>query len=359
MIPITRRSLFASALSLPLATSIPSTGAAARQDLPSDGPWPMPDWPSAAPADLDFDPALPELLASAARATPSVTGVVVTRRGAIAADYWADGWGPDTPLDIRSCTKSVVGALVGRARHDGLLPDLAVTIGDLIPERIPPEADPAVASISLWSLLTMTSGLQWDWQADYQRIEAAADPVAYVLSQPIVAPQGTFYAYNSGGSHLIGLMVAAAASMPLEAFARESLFEPLGIDPAGWRRSPQDEVIGGYGLQVTPQEMARLGYLFLRGGEWNGERLIATEYVEQSTVVQASGDPTGGNPYGYQWWVTDATGYAAYYALGYGGQYVYVVPALDLVVAVAVGNIDVPLYAPRPIIESTIVPLAY
>ncbi len=355
---LTRRTLLGATIAPLLGRAAPPS-ATARQATPAADAWPMPAWPTAAPADLGFDPALPELLTSAALAAPSVTGVVVTRRGAIAAKYWAEGWGPDTPADIRSCTKSFVGALVGCARHDGLLPDLAVTIGDLIPERIPAGADPAVAGITLWSLLTMTSGLQWDWQTDYQRIEAADDPVAYVLGQPIVAPQGAFYAYNSGGSHIIGLMVAAAAGKPLEDYAGEALFDPLGIAPAGWRRYPQGEVIGGYGLQITPQEMARLGYLYLRGGDWNGERLIATDYIAQSTTVQASGDPTGGTPYGYQWWITDATGYQAFYALGYGGQYIYVVPALDLVVAVAVGDIDVPLYAPRPIIESTIVPLAY
>jgi CubicO group peptidase (beta-lactamase class C family) len=352
---LTRRSLVGAALALPVTGPV----AAARQATPPAGTWPVPSWPTAAPADLGIDPALPELLTSAALAAPSVTGVVVTRRGAIAAEYWAEGWGPDRALDIRSCTKSVVGALVGRARRDGLLPDLSVTIGDLIPDRIPAGADPAVAGITIWSLLTMTSGLQWDWQTDYERIEAAEDPVAYVLGQPIVAPQGTFYAYNSGGSHIIGLMVAAAAGMPLEEYAREALFEPLGIVPATWRRYPQGEVIGGYGLQVTPREMARLGYLYLRGGEWSGERLLTAAYVEQSTIVQASGDPTGGAAYGYQWWVTGATGYNAFFALGYGGQYIYVVPALDLVVTVGVGDIDVPLYAPRPIIESTIVPLVY
>lgn len=355
---LTRRSLLGTAL-VPLFGYAVPPATSARQAAPPADTWPMPTWESAAPADLGFDPALPDLLAGAALAAPSVTGVVVTRQGAIAAEYWAEGWGPDTALDIRSCTKSVVGALVGRARHDGFLPDLSVTVGDLIPERIPAGADPAVAEITLWSLLTMTSGLQWDWQTDYQRIEAAADPVTYVLGQPIVAPQGTFYAYNSGGSHIIGLMVAAAAGMPLEEYAREALFDPLGIAPAGWRRYSQGEVIGGYGLQITPQEMARLGYLYLRGGEWTGERLIAAEYIAQSTIVQSTGDPTGGEPYGYQWWVTAATGYDAFYALGHGGQYIYVVPALDLVVAVAVGNIDVPLYAPRPIIEATIVPLAY
>jgi CubicO group peptidase (beta-lactamase class C family) len=355
---VSRRALIGAAISGAIGAHRHRDAFGQVEATPAAG-WPGADWPRAAPADLDLDPALPDLLAGAAQAAPSVTGVVVTRRGAIAAEYWAPGWGPNDPVDIRSCTKSFVSALVGRARHDGLLPDLSVTIGDLIPKRIPAGADPAVAGITLWSLLTMTSGLAWDWQTDYERIEAAEDPVAYVLSQPIVAPQGAFYAYNSGGSHLIGLMVAAAAGMPLEEYAQEALFAPLEITLRGWRRYPQGEVIGGYGLQIVPADMARLGYLYLRGGMWNGEQLITPEYVEQSTIVQSSGDPTGGNPYGYQWWITNATGYDAFYALGYGGQYIYVVPWLELVVAIAVGDIEVPLYPPRPIIEWTIVPLAY
>ncbi|HYH11204.1 MAG TPA: serine hydrolase, partial [Thermomicrobiales bacterium] len=219
--------------------------------------------------------------------------------------------------------------------------------------------DPGVADITLLSLLTMTSGLQWDWQTDYPWLEASDDPVALTLGQPIVAPQGEVYVYNSGGSHIIGLMVAAATGMPLEQYAQEALFAPLGITAHAWRRTPQGEVIGGYGLQITPPDMARLGYLYLREGLWVDAPLVAPDYVEQSTTVQSAGDPTGGTPYGYQWWVTDASGYEAFFALGYGGQYIYVVPALDLVVAVAVGDIDVPLYAPRPIIEQTIIPLVY
>lgn len=356
MTRMTRRSLLGHAL----ATTIALEGVIEfRQGTPAGDPWPDTDWPRADPSELSIDSALPQLLASAAQAAPSVTGVLVIRYGQIAAEYWREGWAADDAIDIRSCTKSVVSALAGRARHDNLLPDLSITIGDLIPERIPAGADVGVGDITLWSLLAMTSGLQWDWQSDYQRLEAAEDPVALTLGQPIVAPQGELYVYNSGGSHIIGLMVAAAAGVPLEEYAQEVLFDPLGMTFHGWRRTPQGEVIGGYGLQLIPADMARLGYLYLRNGVWDGEQIITPEYVNQSTIVQSAGDPTGGTPYGYQWWVTSVTGYDAFFALGYGGQYIYVVPALDLVIAIAVGDISVPLYAPRPIIESTIVPLVY
>lgn len=360
MIRLDRRSLLKLAGVSPLMVVADDAGATGHLTAQTTSPleeWLDPAWPSASPEDLGVDPALPELLKTAAAASPSVTGVLVVRNGYIVADYWAEGWNASDPVDIRSCTKSFVSALAGRARAEGLLPSLSITIGELIPERIPADADPAVSDIPLWSLLTMTSGLKWDWRSDYERLEAAENPVALTLGQPVIAAPGELYVYNSGGSHIIGLMVAAATTMPLEEFASSALFQPLGITMEGWRRTPQDEVIGGYGLQIIPADMLRLGYLYLRGGRWKDDQLISSEYVEQSTIVQSSGDPTGGTPYGYQWWVSNASGYDAFFALGYGGQYIYVVPALDLVVAIAVGDISGSLSSPRPIIESTIIPL--
>ncbi len=321
--------------------------------------WPDLDWPSSFPANLNIDPCLPELLSLAAAEAPNVTGIVVIRYGHIAAEHWADGWSASAAVDIRSCTKSLLSALVGTALMDGLLPDLSITIGNLIPDRIPNNADPAVAEITLWSLLTITSGLQWDGIKDYERLEAADNPVTLTLSQPIVAPQGESYAYNSGGSHIIGLMVASAAKVPLEDYAANALFEPLGMSPANWRRTPQGEVIGGYGLTLRPADMARFGYLYLRNGLWHNTRLIATEYVRQSTTVQSAGDPRMNALYGYQWWISNRSGHNSFIAIGYGGNSVYVVPELDLIVVTAVGDIDVPLYPPRPIIESTVIPLVY
>lgn len=359
MIRISRRSFVGTTLAAAIWPVSRDSASSAQQDGQNGVAWPVPEWSRSSPEELGVDPFLPEAIVNAAFNAPSVTGIVVIRHGAIAAEYTADGWSPTDAADIRSCTKSVVGALVGTARHNTLLPDLGVTIGDLIPERIPSSADPRIASIPLWSLLTMTSGIAWDWSTDYERLEAAEDPVAYTLSQPVAFAPGESYAYNSGGSHLIGLMVAAAAEMPLEQYAISALFRPLDMLPGGWRRSPQGEVIGGYGLQLTPRDMGRLGYLYLQDGVWDGDQLIDPEYIEQSTIWQSSGDPTGGTPYGYQWWVSSATGYESFYALGYGGQFIYVVPALDLIVVTQVGDIDVPLYPPRPIIESTIIPLVY
>lgn len=315
-------------------------------------------WPVSDPANAMIDPSLPATLDAILPEYPAVTGVVVIRSGAIVFEHYQGAYGRNDVLDIRSVTKSVVGTLIGISLHRGELPGLDATIGELIPARIPADADPGVASITIRSLLTMTSGLEWDHHTDYERLEASDDPVKTTLSQPIVAEQGTAYVYNSGGSHLLGVMLEAVSGRKLEDYADDVLFQRLGIERGPWRTSPQGEAIGGYGLRLTPRDMARLGQLYLNRGAWNGAAVLSAEYVDAATTVQSSGDGTGGTPYGYQWWVTDASGHDAFFALGYGGQYVYVVPALELVCVIAVGyeNDLLELRSPRPIIENVIIP---
>jgi CubicO group peptidase (beta-lactamase class C family) len=229
-------------------------------------------------------------------------------------------------------------------------------VGETIPERIPEGADPRVADVTLWQWLTMTSGLQWDAYGDWQRLLAAPDWVAMTLGLPVVGIPGESYVYNTGGSHVLGVTVAKAAGMPLEDYADDVLFRPLGITPGDWMRSPQDEVSAGSGLEMTARDMLKLGQLYLRNGEWDGEQIIDPEYAAAATTWQSAGDSTGGwAGYGYQWWITATNaGYPAYFALGYGGQHIFVVPALDLVVVAAIArrvNRD-ELRTPRYLIES-------
>ena len=322
--------------------------------------WPTARWDTAAPEEKGVDPALlAEADARIPVELPNVSALLVVRDGAVIFEESYGGYDPEEPVDVRSVTKSVVGALVGIAIGDGTLA-LDDTVGALIPERIPAGADPRVAGITVASLLTMTSGLAWDASTDYQTLIASDDWVGLTLGLSVAHEQGAVYAYNTGGSHLLSVILTAVTGRDTAAFAGERLFGPLGIEPGRWRRSPQGETNGGFGLSLTPRDMAKLGYLYLNGGRWDGEQIVPEDYVRRSTAYQSAGDATGGTPYGRQWWVTEATGYAAFYALGYGGQYIYVVPDLDLV-AVMVAEKRVPpeeLRSPRWVIEGLVVPAA-
>jgi CubicO group peptidase (beta-lactamase class C family) len=203
--------------------------------------------------------------------------------------------------------------------------------------------------------LTMTSGLQWDANGDWQRLLAAPDWVEMTLGLPMVGIPGETYVYNTGGSHVLGLTVAKAAGKPLEDYADDVLFQPLGISPGDWMRSPQGEVSAGSGLELTARDMLKLGLLYLRNGEWDGKHIIDPDYADAATTWQSAGDATGAwAGYGYQWWITATdVGYPAYFALGYGGQHIFVVPALDLVVVAAIARRLDPeeLRTPRFLIE--------
>jgi CubicO group peptidase (beta-lactamase class C family) len=119
----------------------------------------------------------------------------------------------------------------------------------------------------------------------------------------------------------------------LEPLARDVLFGPLWIEvPEPWDRDPDGFEIVPYGLSLTPRDLARFGYLYLREGAWDGRRIVSEEWVSKSTVKRTEGGPPENCPYGYLWWTTDETGHRAFFAAGYGGQYVYVVPDLALVV---------------------------
>jgi CubicO group peptidase (beta-lactamase class C family) len=328
---------------------------AAQQTAP--GGWPAAGWQIAEPADHGVDPFTLEAVdARATSEVPALSALLAARHGVIIFERYYGGHDPERPINTRSVTKSVTSTLAGAALRQGLLTGLDQTTGEVIPGRIPENADPRVYDITLWQWLTMTSGLQWEAAGDWQRLLSAPDWVAMTLGLPVVGIPGQTYVYNTGGSHVLGVMVAAAAGKPLEDYAEEVFFGPLGIVPGRWMRSPQGEVSAGSGLAMTARDMLKLGYLYLRGGEWDGEPIVSPDYAAAATTWQSAGDATGAwAGYGFQWWITaTGAGYSAYFALGYGGQHIFVVPALDLVVVAAIARRVAPeeLRTPRYLIES-------
>jgi len=349
-----RRSLLAGMSGAALALAGGSS-TAARQAVADY--WPTHGWRVADPDEQGVDPfTLDAVDARAPDEVPALSALLAARHGYIVFERYYGGQDPERPINVRSVTKSVTGTLAGAALHAGRLNGLEQTVGETIPERIPEGADPRVADITLWQWLTMTSGLQWDAYGDWQRLLASPDWVAMTLGLPVVGIPGETYVYNTGGSHVLGVAVARAAGKPLEDYANETLFRPLGITPGDWMRSPQGEVSAGSGLELTPRDMLKLGHLYLRNGEWDGEQIIDPGYAAAATTWQSAGDSTGAwAGYGYQWWITaTGAGYPAYFALGYGGQHIFVVPALDLVVVAAIARRLDPeeLRTPRYLIES-------
>jgi CubicO group peptidase (beta-lactamase class C family) len=295
----------------------------------------------------------------AATNMPDVTGIVVVRSNGLAYErYFGDEYGVNNPVNIRSITKCVTGTLVGMAIDDGLL-SLDTTIGDAIPDLIPSGADPLTASITIENLLTMTSGWAWDIHADWATLTSAANWTELTLSLPVVYKPGTLYAYNTGGSHLLGVITQHVVDEHLALFADRRLWTPLTIDRPAWRRSPEGIVSGGAGIELTPRDLARFGLLSLRDGQWDGEQLVSAGWFPEATRFHIQGDTTGNAGYGYQWWVIDdANGFHAWFGLGFGSNYLYVVPAFDLVVVVLKGFETPPssVSIVRPFIEGWILP---
>lgn len=244
---------------------------------------------------------------------------------------------------VQSTTKSFMSALVGIAIARGDLPGVSATLGELLPHRN--IADPRKAAITLDNILTMTPGFEWEEDVSYWdpgndgiQVESTDDWVAYLLDKPLAHDQGTTYKYNSTNTQLMSEMVSTATGRPLNEFADELLFGPIGIKDYFWKDAPEGfkDVAGG--LYLKPQDLARFALLYEREGEWDGRQILPAEWVARSAEPHVA-DTSPANPdfnvgYGYQWWVyNDGTdGKPRMYGTwGWGGQFALIVPELDLI----------------------------
>jgi CubicO group peptidase (beta-lactamase class C family)/sugar lactone lactonase YvrE len=323
--------------------------------------WPTAGWSTAAPEEQGMDPAL---LAQVSQRVPAelslLSAVVVVRGGEIVFEDYYNGQVADEPIHLWSVTKSVTSMAIGMAVDEGLL-RLDQTLGELIPERIPAGADPRTASVTVEQLLTMTSGWVWDSPTDFLHLDDAPDWAARTLGLPMACDPGACYAYNSGNAHLLSVILQTVTGQTEADFLQSRLFAPLGIARPTWRQSPQGETAGAFGLELNARAAAKLGYLALNQGVWDGQQIVPAEWIATSTAQHSSGTNADGTnfgnaSYGYLWWVTETAGYPAYFALGYGAQVIYVVPGLDLVTVAVIAEPNAELQQdPIPLIEELIV----
>jgi CubicO group peptidase (beta-lactamase class C family) len=323
-------------------------------------------WPVAAPAKEGLDPklvcAIGRHFENWQEADPH--GVVVVRHGVLVYDHYFTGdderdWKPlrDVPHDastlhnMESITKSVVALLVGIAFDRGWLTNLNAPVFSFFPEYADLR-NPDNDGVTLRDLLTMTSGLAWPEHslpynnpANLQRQMAEApDPYRFVLEQPVETTPGTMWNYNGAGVRLLGVILKKVSAVPLDQFAKEGLFDPLGIKDWEWERLANGDPNASGGLRLRPRDLAKIGQLVLDHGAWHGKQIVSAAWIRD---MIASHSPPGwvftwgGDAYGYLWWLgrstVDGRDIDWVGGNGYGGQRLYVVPSLNLVVVVTAG----------------------
>jgi CubicO group peptidase (beta-lactamase class C family) len=324
-------------------------------------------WPLAAPESVNLTsaticPMVKWLNASRER---NVHAVLVARHGTLVFEAYFSGndehwgqavgeivFGPKTKHDERSVTKSIVALVVGIAIDRGWIKGVDEPVLSFFPEYADlrtPDKD----RITLRHLLTMSAGLEWheygipytDDANSENRMDAATDPYRYVLGQKVVAEPGRVWSYSTGATELLGAVLRRATGEALDKLSGKVLFGPLGITDVAWHSDTRGNPIAAGGLRLRPRDLAKIGQLVLQRGAWNGTQIVSASWVDAATSPQVN-DPTAPS-YGYQFWldrsVVDKREVDWAVGIGWGGQRLYIAPALDLVVVVNAGlykNID-------------------
>lgn len=239
----------------------------------------------------------------------------------------------DQPVNIKSVSKTLVSLIAGMARDRGLFASVDATLADLAPALIPAGSDPRVAQLTLGQLLSMQAGLQRTSGRGYGAWVNSDDWVAYALQRPFVAEPGTRMLYSTGSYHVLGAVLASLSGKSLLAMARDWLGEPLGIEILPWTRDRQGRYLGGNEMALSPEAMIRVAELCRMGGQWQGRQVLSTNWLQESWRARTL-SPYSGHDYGYGWFIARAHGHPLYYARGYGGQMLFVVPSLALSVAI-------------------------
>ncbi len=274
--------------------------------------------------------AIATLLAESAR-LPRLRCVLAAHRGATVAERCHRGPGPDTPVNIKSVSKSVISALVGIAIAEGELSGVDQPIGPFFARYLERDNDPRKRAITIGDLLTMRSGLERTSGQGYGRWIASKDWVGSALARPLLYEPGTQMLYSTGNTHLLSAILTKATRQTTLRYAQQKLAKPLGIRLDPWRRDPQGIYLGGNQMRLSPRALLRFGELYRNGGRHQGRQIVPEAWVEESTQPHTR-SPFSGQLYGYAWFVSELLGHRLFYAWGHGGQFIFVVPDLELTV---------------------------
>jgi len=301
--------------------------------------WPTDEWRTNTPEEQGLDStSLAEGLLSIQETGYPIHSLMIVRNGYVVLEATFNPYDGRSPHNLGSVTKSVLSTLIGIAIDQGKL-KLDDTLLSFFPIDTIATHDTRKDHITLKDLLTMTSGLDCiglPSEETVQAMEASPNWVQFMLDRPMASEPGNTFVYCGGVMHLLSAVLQKATGMTALEYARQNLFEPLGIQEVVWPTDPQGINQGSGNIRLLPTDMAKLGFLFLQDGFWDGRQVVSLEWVRNAVRPQSKA-----GTYGYGWWVSTGKTGNEFNADGAGGQHIAVVPGLNLVLVTTGGGFNV------------------
>jgi CubicO group peptidase (beta-lactamase class C family) len=304
--------------------------------------WPTTGWRTSTPEQQGFDSAkLVEGLQALNKGNTGIHSLLIIRNGRVVLDAYFYPYEGSFPHKLASVTKSVTTTLIGIAVDQGKL-QLDQPMVSFFPDRAIANLDNRKKSITVRHLAEMMNGMESGCLAgDEPTLDAMRskpDWVQAALDRKLVHDPETGFCYDSPGMHLLSAILQKATGMTEYEFARQNLFEPLGIQEVFWQSDPQGTTHGWGDLYLKPRDAAKIGYLWLNHGRWEDRQIVSAAWVANSVQAHSK---AGGDDYGYGWWVArDAPPNDNYYAMGHGGQYIRVFPSYNAIVVITAQGLD-------------------
>lgn len=340
-------------LTVLLVLTILFTGCAPAKSITAPvsepGYWPTAGWQSSSPEAQGMDSELlSQMVEDVIAKKTRIHSILVIRNGYMVTEAYFHPYIQDTKTHIQSVTKSVIGTLVGIGIQEGYIKGADEKMLSFFPNRVYANPSRDKDTIRLKHLLTMSSGLDCqEFSGSGLTMEQTSGWVQFMLDLPVVSTPGKTFGYCNGNAHLLSAILEKTTGMNTREFANQALFAPLGIPPAGtsdWWTDPQGFSTGGFGLFLRPIDIAKIAFLYLHNGVWEGQQLLPTGWVNDSATQFVKKED--GSGYGYLWTVYPETGH--YAALGMAGQQIHIYPSKKLIVIVTA---ELESYAEAPEIE--------
>jgi CubicO group peptidase (beta-lactamase class C family) len=351
--PLIRASLLAVGLIVVIAFGVLAwkfvAGSGEPAHLPAPEYWPTTGWRSTTPESQGIDSdKLAELLLAIRGRNVQIHSLLVIRNGYQVVDAYFYPYDGQTAHNVASVTKSLMTTLIGIAVDQGKL-DLNNKMVSFFPDRSIANLDQRKGNITVRHLASMSSGLDCTAESDeltLQEMVASPDWVQFTLDREVAWEPGEQFVYCSPAIHLLSPILQKATGMTTLEFARHYLFEPLGFSEVMWPQDPQGYYDGWADISMDPHDMAKLGFLFLNQGQWDGQQIISRQWVEEATKAQMT---AGEDLYGYGWWIEAEVKGAR--ADGRGGQYIFVLPQWNMILVTTGGGFDMDEIA-EPLVAS-------